>query len=215
MSPAKPTTSVEETRRALLDAGRHIFAEHGFSGARVDQIAGRAGVNKALINYHFGGKAELFAAIVDDFTGRMLTGLRAAIRSEDPAETQLRGFIRYMGRAVAKNPEFPRVLLTEAHRVVPNGGEPPVHIIGVLQVLDGILEKGRAAGTFPAIPTLFAHIHIMSSFAMYHITSPLRERVRDRVPLPDEIFSTEAFNRFVEEQILAGFTAGPGTTEAS
>ena len=213
MSPAKPTKSVEETRRALLDAGRHVFAEQGFAGARVDQIAERAGVNKALINYHFGGKAELFEAIIEDFTGRMLAGLRAAIPNDGSPRDQLRSFIRYMAEAVAHNPEFPRILISGAIRAESSDFEPPVHVLGVLQTLGAILERGRQEGVFRAIPALFAHVHIMSSFAMFHITRPLRERMRDQMERDMTLFSVEAFNRFVEGQIIAGFTATEDDSE--
>ncbi|MCP4657706.1 MAG: helix-turn-helix transcriptional regulator, partial [bacterium] len=44
------------TREALLEAATELFAERGFDGAKVEAIARRAGVNKAMISYHFGGK---------------------------------------------------------------------------------------------------------------------------------------------------------------
>lgn len=53
----------ERSRQALLDAARVEFAEHGLAGARVDAIAARAGLNKQLISYYFGGKQGLYDAI--------------------------------------------------------------------------------------------------------------------------------------------------------
>ena len=53
----------ERTRQALLDAALEEFAAKGFAGARVQDIADRAGVNKQLISYHFGGKAGLYRAL--------------------------------------------------------------------------------------------------------------------------------------------------------
>ena len=52
------------TRRQLLNAGRRVFARLGFDGARVDLIAREAGVNKALINYHFRGKEGLYREVL-------------------------------------------------------------------------------------------------------------------------------------------------------
>ena len=48
-----------DSRERILDAARSEFAEKGFDGARVDEIAKRADVNKALIYYYFKGKDEL------------------------------------------------------------------------------------------------------------------------------------------------------------
>jgi AcrR family transcriptional regulator len=53
----------ERTRAALLDAALQEFSEKGFAGARVRDIAERAGVSKDLIAYHFGGKEGLYRAV--------------------------------------------------------------------------------------------------------------------------------------------------------
>jgi AcrR family transcriptional regulator len=53
----------DRTRAALQDAALEEFAARGFSGARVRDIAQRAGVSKDLIAYHFGGKAGLYLAV--------------------------------------------------------------------------------------------------------------------------------------------------------
>jgi len=52
------------TAQRLLDAAREEFSQHGFSGARVDRIAARAGTNKRLIYVHFGDKERLFDTVV-------------------------------------------------------------------------------------------------------------------------------------------------------
>ncbi|WP_116051556.1 TetR/AcrR family transcriptional regulator [Amycolatopsis palatopharyngis] len=73
MSPAdQPATAKrrgrrpagEDTRTALLDAARSVFAESGYEGATVRVIATRAGVDAAMVNHWFGGKEGLFAKAV-------------------------------------------------------------------------------------------------------------------------------------------------------
>lgn len=54
----------EDTRAALVEAAREVFAEQGFQGATVRTIAARAGVDAAMVNHWFGGKQGLFAATV-------------------------------------------------------------------------------------------------------------------------------------------------------
>ncbi|MEW2353352.1 TetR family transcriptional regulator [Spirillospora sp. NPDC029432] len=56
-------TDAERSRRLLLDAALEEFAAKGYAGARVQDIADRAGVNKQLISYYFGGKAGLYQEI--------------------------------------------------------------------------------------------------------------------------------------------------------
>jgi AcrR family transcriptional regulator len=55
----------EDTRTALLDAARAVFAEQGYEGATVRAIAARAGVDAAMVNHWFGGKQGLFAAAME------------------------------------------------------------------------------------------------------------------------------------------------------
>jgi AcrR family transcriptional regulator len=60
---------VDDTRAKLLDAAGPIFAEQGFRAATVREISTRAGVNLALMNYHFGDKEQLYAAAVSHAAG--------------------------------------------------------------------------------------------------------------------------------------------------
>jgi TetR/AcrR family transcriptional regulator len=64
-SPDERQRDAQRTREALLDAARAEFAAKGLAGARVSEIAARAGVNKQLISYYFGGKEGLYQAIID------------------------------------------------------------------------------------------------------------------------------------------------------
>lgn len=54
----------EDTRQAILSAARETFAEHGYDGSSMRQIAGVAGVDAALIHHYFEGKEQLFLAAV-------------------------------------------------------------------------------------------------------------------------------------------------------
>jgi AcrR family transcriptional regulator len=66
----------EGTRQRVLDAAAAVFADHGYDGARVAQIATRAGLSVGAIYNHYGSKAELLAAVVErhsaDELGRLL-----------------------------------------------------------------------------------------------------------------------------------------------
>ena len=70
MSTIKPGTPSAETRQRLLDAGVRLFAEHGFKGVSVRDLSAAAEVNIAAINYHFGGKRELYRTGVTELLAR-------------------------------------------------------------------------------------------------------------------------------------------------
>src|SRR5262249_61034677 len=70
------------TREALLNAASKLFASRGFDAVTVAEVAQDAGVNKALINYHFGGKLQLYRTIVRDMFAELLA--RVEPLREDP-----------------------------------------------------------------------------------------------------------------------------------
>ena len=82
----------EESRDRILAAAVKIFAEKGYSGARIDQIAREAGVNKALIYYYFEGKEailnELFQTFFTQSTGMLLDFVKRGGFAENPEENK-------------------------------------------------------------------------------------------------------------------------------
>jgi AcrR family transcriptional regulator len=85
-----------ETRRRLLESAGEVFAEKGFANATVRDIVGRARVNIAAINYHFGGKEGLYAATLAYWQGVAMAKYPPdmGIRPGDPAEKRLEAFVR-------------------------------------------------------------------------------------------------------------------------
>jgi AcrR family transcriptional regulator len=62
--PAAAVKSPEATRRRLLEAAERLFLDHGFDGTSLRMLTAAAGVNLAAVHYHFGGKEELFRAML-------------------------------------------------------------------------------------------------------------------------------------------------------
>ena len=85
-----------DTRAALLAAAREVFAEQGYAGATVRAIAGRAGVDAAMVNHWFGGKQGLFSAVMELPGTLWLTDVVEAILTGDEgalAERIVRTFV--------------------------------------------------------------------------------------------------------------------------
>jgi AcrR family transcriptional regulator len=74
----------KERREQLLDVGRSLFAERGFDGTSVEEIASRAGVSKPVVYEHFGGKEGLYAVVVDREVGRLLDTFTNALTGDNP-----------------------------------------------------------------------------------------------------------------------------------
>jgi len=76
----------KERREQLLDVGRQLFAERGFEGTSIEEIAAKAGVSKPVVYEHFGGKEGLYAVVVDREMQRLLDGVTGALTGGHPRE---------------------------------------------------------------------------------------------------------------------------------
>ena len=85
--------------RQLLELAEALFAERGYAGASMDQLASRAGVTKPVVYELFGSKDGLFGACVDRSIERLAADISTAVRAEDEPEARLRAgglaFIRF------------------------------------------------------------------------------------------------------------------------
>src|ERR1700740_2176182 len=79
----------DDTRTKLLDSAGQVFAERGFKAATVREICARAGVNIALVNYHFGDKAVLYEEVLKHSFGSTEPEVRA-LESGLPPEAAFR-----------------------------------------------------------------------------------------------------------------------------
>jgi AcrR family transcriptional regulator len=75
-----------ERREQLLEIARTLFAERGFEGASIEEIATRAGVSKPIVYEHFGGKEGLYAVVVDREVQTLLTMMRSSLTGGRPRE---------------------------------------------------------------------------------------------------------------------------------
>lgn len=76
----------KERREQLLDIGRTLFADKGFEGTSVEEIAARAGVSKPVVYEHFGGKEGLYAVVVDREMRQLLEMVNTALTAGHPRE---------------------------------------------------------------------------------------------------------------------------------
>jgi TetR/AcrR family transcriptional regulator len=139
------------TRKKLLTAARREFAKNGLAGARVDEIAARAGVNKQLVYHYFGDKDALYLAVLEWVYEEIRTQERKLNLEGLPPEQAIRKLIESSFDHLALHPDF-IVLLNDENR---NGAR---HVRASLRIEDmhsplvsmvsKILKQGVQAGTF-------------------------------------------------------------------
>src|ERR1700684_3468056 len=102
-SPSPAPLLADDTRTKLLDAAGQVFADSGFQAATVREICARAGVNVALVNYHFGDKLELYTEVLRQSIDASGNGIiRQAIDSTAPPEVAIRELIHAMLQRVCR-----------------------------------------------------------------------------------------------------------------
>ncbi|WP_405742544.1 TetR/AcrR family transcriptional regulator [Streptomyces sp. NBC_01525] len=84
--PRRVRMTGAERREQLLDIGRTLFAERGFEGTSVEEIAAKAGVSKPVVYEHFGGKEGLYAVVVDREMRQLLDMVTGALTAGHPRE---------------------------------------------------------------------------------------------------------------------------------
>ena len=81
-----------QRREQLLEVGRKLFADKGFEGTSVEEIAARAEVSKPVVYEHFGGKEGLYAVVVDREVRQLLAMVQGALTAGGPRRgVQARG----------------------------------------------------------------------------------------------------------------------------
>jgi AcrR family transcriptional regulator len=82
--PTRNRMTAAERREQLIEIARTVFAERGFDGASVEEIAARAEVSKPVVYEHFGGKEGLYAVVVDREVRQLLGMMREALTAGSP-----------------------------------------------------------------------------------------------------------------------------------
>lgn len=192
------------TREALLSAGAELFAARGFDGVSVEQLAERAGVNKALVSYHFGGKRGLYGSVLSE-TFAELAERVSALEAREPSPPEfLRGLIAlFRELAEKRRPNFPAILLREA---LSRGLQPELlaAFLSVIGSVRRVVERGVREGHFRRVDPLQVHFGLIGALAFFFATEPMRREAAASGELPVRFPTPEAFTRYVEELTLRG-----------
>lgn len=102
---------MSDAKQRILDAAFEEFALKGFSGGRMQSIADRAGINKAMLNYYFTGKRQLYLDVVKDKLTEVSSLMEQALSNIGSAREYISAFIKTHNRILAGNPQLVRLIL--------------------------------------------------------------------------------------------------------
>jgi TetR/AcrR family transcriptional regulator len=159
------------TQKRILEAATREFADKGYDGARVDEIARASGVNKNLLYHYFGNKEQLFTAVLESVYEAIRTRQSdLSIRNLSPEEG-MRRLVELTSLIWEEVPEFSRLLssenLHEARHVRQSKRIIPMYD-PLMQTIKELLKRGEETGVFRGgIDPIDLYISITSLSAYY------------------------------------------------
>jgi len=206
-SETKTTSSVPvdrsaETRARILDAALREFSALGMAGGRMDQIAAAAGVNKALLYYHFDSKENLYIAAVEMISAKIRDRSMAVfLRDASPGERLMRAALDHFDRILSQD-KFQNLMQQEMMRM--HQGEAGAMSIVVKRVFapmqamyQSMVREGITAGELIDVDWMQIHLSTLGANVFYFLAAPMWRLLMDFDPFALE--ALEARRRAVVE----------------
>jgi AcrR family transcriptional regulator len=203
-------TAAGPPQARILTAAAEVFAARGFEGARIDEIAQRAGINKAMLYYHVGDKESLYSAVLVECIDRGLDLLRAATAAPRPPVEKLQAVLDTLAEFGTSNPEFMPIVMREVASGGPNLPEALFARLGrVFRIVADVLAEGVAQGAFRPTDPLLTHVTLVGALMYLRASHPIQKRVARLAGLPVPDHTPIHLAHHVGNLFLHGLLATP------
>jgi AcrR family transcriptional regulator len=164
----------EKTRGNILSIATREFARNGYNGARIDAIAARTSTTKRMIYYYFGGKEQLYIAVLEAQYARIRNHeAELGLDALDP-EQAIRRLAEFTFDYDHANPAFVRLVAVEnIHHAKHLRKSAVIRSVNakIIGTLDRILKRGRREGRFVAnVKAVDVHM-LMSALCFFHVSN--------------------------------------------
>ncbi len=136
-----------DKRTRILDAAIRVFAEHGYHGARVGDIAEDAGVAHGLLYHYFASKDDVLRTIFVENWGALIARFRAVEASAEHAPVKLEGIAKILLRTWRNDPALVTVMVREVARS-PQLQDRVDEVREAFAIVQRVIEDGQASGVF-------------------------------------------------------------------
>ena len=166
---ARPTrSSAGDSQAAIFRAATIEFAERGYDAAGVERIATRAGVNKAMLYYHFGSKRALYVEVLRDMFRAVSARARAIADGPGTALEKLDTWIATIVAEAALRPWFPPMMLRELASGAPRFDPDTFAMMNaVFGAVRDVIVQGQEEGVFRDADPLLTHLTIMPPILIF------------------------------------------------
>ncbi len=106
----------KNTEQVILNAARKVFIEKGKDGAKMQEIADTAGINKSLLHYYFRSKEKLFLLVIKDTLHNFFPNLERIFCSDRSLEEKIRNCVNSYITLLCENPFIPPFIIHELNR---------------------------------------------------------------------------------------------------
>ncbi|MDA3893220.1 MAG: TetR/AcrR family transcriptional regulator [Salinivirgaceae bacterium] len=110
------TNKEKQTEEIIAEAAREVFVEKGMAGARMQEIADKAGINKSLLHYYFRSKDKLFDFVFSKIMGKIGGMLQGIMQEGVSIEDKIGKFVDTYTDLLSKNPFLPNFIFGEITR---------------------------------------------------------------------------------------------------
>ncbi len=156
----------------IFEAAVIEFASYGYDGARIDRIAEKAEINKAMIYYHFKGKEALYCHILGTVAEGIYSGIAGLVDQKLSPDKNLENLVKGYASYLT---EFPENYLRIMIREIASGGEyfkkitVPRLIEPVMQMITDLISQGQKQGVFSETNPVFSMIHVMGAIIFFNL----------------------------------------------
>lgn len=106
----------DSTEQRIFDAAHEVFTQRGLDGAKMQEIADRAGINKALLHYYYRSKEKLYEAVARVVISQVVPAVRDILEGDAPLSAKLERFIDLYVGLVMRNPYVPMFVISEINK---------------------------------------------------------------------------------------------------
>lgn len=108
--------TTDNAQEKIMEAARQVFIRKGMDGARMQEIADEAGINKSLLHYYFRTKQQLFDAIFEESFGKLVPNLMGVFQREGAFLDKIETIVDQYDETMSKNPFLPQFVIHEINR---------------------------------------------------------------------------------------------------
>jgi AcrR family transcriptional regulator len=192
----------------ILVAAAGEFAARGFAGARVDRIARRARVNKAMLYYHFRSKQGLYDALLRRTFAEAAARMRAIAAADLPPADKIDQVIAGIAGFVKEHEHFPAIMMREiAEGGVHLDAATLAELAAVPRAVSAIVADGVKRRLFRPVDPIAAYFTMLPPIVFYLAGAPIRSRLSSQHLLNVNRLPPELFVRHLQQTLRLALAA--------